>query len=127
MMTMELEKGLKGEATLVVSSKDTALSMGSGDMPVLATPAMLALMEHAAMTAVAGALPEGSTTVGGYIESSHLRPSKIRSTVVAKAVLTETDGRKLTFTIEAYDGETLIGSGKHLRFVVDRKRFLEKL
>ncbi len=124
---MKLEKGLSAEAVLTVAPKDTASSMGSGDMEVLATPAMLALMEHAAMTAVAGALPEGCTTVGGHIESSHLRPTKVGSSVTAKAVLEKVDGRKLYFTVEAYDGTALIGAGKHLRFVVDRKGFLARL
>ncbi len=124
---MKLETGLSGEATLTVALKDTASSMGSGDMEVLATPAMLALMEHAAMIAVAEALPEGSTTVGGHIESSHLRPTKVGSSVTAKAVLEKIDGRKLYFSVEAYDGTTLIGAGKHLRFIVDRQSFLAKL
>lgn len=124
---MELTEGLTSEATLTVAPKDTAATIGSGDMEVLATPAMMALMEHAAMTAVAGVLPDGYTTVGGHIESSHLHPSKIGNTVTAKAVLEKVDGKKLYFHIEAHDGETLIGEGKHLRFIVNRERFLSKL
>ena len=96
-------------------------------MPVLATPAMMALMENAAMLAVKDQLPEGSTTVGGHIESSHLRPTAIGQEVQATAELTRIDGRKLYFHVAAYQGETLLGEGDHLRFVVDREKFLSKL
>ncbi len=118
--------GLKHNSTLEVTEAETAQAMGSGDLPVLATPSMMALMENAAMIAVSHSLPEGSTTVGGHIETSHLRPSRIGTTVTATATLTRVDGRKLYFDLEAREGETLIGEGKHLRFIVDRKRFLER-
>lgn len=72
-----METGLKYTGRLIVDEAHTAAVMGSGDMPVLATPAMMALMENAAMMAVKDQLPEGSTTVGGHIESSHLRPTAI--------------------------------------------------
>jgi predicted thioesterase len=77
--------------------------------------------------AVALHLGEGETTVGSMISTSHLKPSKVGNTVQAVAELTEVDGRKLTFKVEAYDGETLIGSGEHIRFVVNREKFLSKL
>ena len=83
-----LEVGLKHTSELIVSDALTAIQMGSGDMPVLATPAMMALMENAAMLAVADELPEGCTTVGGHIESSHLKPSKIGDKVSATAEVT---------------------------------------
>lgn len=110
-----------------VSEKNWALTMGSGDMEVLATPAMVALMENAAMRCVAAELPEGSSTVGSMIQTSHLRPSATGVTIEAKATLIEVDGRKLTFKVEAHDGETLIGEGTHVRFIVDREKFLSKL
>ena len=106
---------------------NTAEYIGSGDMAVLATPAMVALMENAAMLAVAKELGEGETTVGSMISTSHLKPSKVGATVLAVAELVEVDGRKLTFKIAAYDGETLIGEGEHVRFVVNREKFLSKL
>lgn len=105
----------------------TAISVGSGDMPVLATPSMLALMENAAMLAVADALPEGCTTVGGHIESSHLKPSKIGDKVFATAEVTKVDGKKIEFKVSAFSGETLLGEGSHLRFIVEREKFLERL
>ena len=101
--------------------------MGSGDMPVLATPGMMALMENAAMLAVASELPEGCTTVGGHIESSHLRPSKIGDKVSATAKVTKIDGKKIEFKVSAYSGDTLLGEGMHLRFIVDKERFMSKL
>ncbi len=122
-----LEIGLKHTSELVVSESVTAIKMGSGDMPVLATPAMMALMENAAMLAVKDELPEGCTTVGGHIESSHLKPSKIGDKVSATAEVTNIDGKKIEFKVVAYCGEMLLGEGKHLRFIVDRDRFLSKL
>ncbi len=123
-----IKEGLTHTSTITVTSELTAAAMGSGDMPVLATPAMTALMENAAMLAVAPELPEGSTTVGGHIDSSHLKPTKTGATVTATAVLTQVDGRKLHFAIEAHDeAGNLIGKGTHLRFIVDRQRFMSKL
>ncbi|WP_028907970.1 thioesterase family protein [Xylanibacter ruminicola] len=122
-----LQVGLKHTSTLVVTDDVTAVKIGSGDMAVLATPAMMALMENAAMLAVADELPEGCTTVGGHIASSHLKPSKVGDTVTATAEVVKVDGKKIEFKIAAYSGDVLIGEGTHLRFVVDRERFMSKL
>ena len=122
-----LEIGLKHTSDQTVSEALTAMQMGSGDLPVFATPAMMALMENAAMMAVANELPEGCTTVGGHIESSHLRPSKVGEKVSAVAEVTKVDGKKIEFKVAAYSGETLLGEGTHLRFVVDKEKFISKL
>lgn len=122
-----LEKGLKHNSIMRVEEGNTAEFIGSGDMAVLATPAMVALMENAAMLAVALHLGEGETTVGSMISTSHLKPSKVGNIIEARAELTEVDGRRLEFRIEAYDGQTLIGEGTHTRFVVNREKFLAKL
>ena len=122
-----IEIGLKHTSELVVTDEVTAIAVGSGNMPVLATPMMMALMENAAMLAVEEELPEGCTTVGGYIESSHLKPSKIGDTVKAIAEVTKVDGKKIEFKVAAYSGDTLLGEGTHLRFVVYRERFMSKL
>lgn len=122
-----LETGLTHTSSLTVTEALTAKAMGSGDLPVLATPAMMALMENAAMTAVAPELPEGSTTVGGHIESSHLKPTSVGAEVKAEATLTKIDARKLYFTVKAMQGDTVIGEGTHLRFIVDREKFMSKL
>jgi predicted thioesterase len=122
-----IETGLTHTSELKVTDSVTAIAVGSGDMPVLATPMMMALMENAAMLAAKNELDEGQTTVGGHIESSHVKPSKIGDVVRAEAVVTKVDGRKIEFKIAAYCGETLIGEGTHLRFIVDRTKFLSKL
>lgn len=122
-----IEIGLKHTSEITVTEAVTAIKMGSGDMPVLATPAMMALMENAAMLAVASELPECSTTVGGHIESSHLKPSKIGDKVSATAEVIKVDGKKIEFKVSAYSGDTLLGEGTHLRFIVDKERFMSKL
>ena len=122
-----IETGLKYTSELTVTDDVTAVKMGSGDMPVLATPAMMALMENAAMKAVAKELTEGCTTVGGHIESSHLRPTKVGDKVTATAEVTKVDGKKISFKVAAYCGDTLLGEGTHLRFIVDKERFMSQL
>ncbi|MBR5029798.1 MAG: thioesterase family protein [Muribaculaceae bacterium] len=122
-----IEIGLQHTSELIVTEDVTAVSMGSGDMAVLATPAMMALMENAAMLAVAPELPEGFTTVGGHISSSHLHPTKLGDKVTATATVTKVDGKKIEFRIEAHCGDTLLGEGTHLRFIVERAKFLERV
>lgn len=122
-----LEKGLKHQSVMVVNDGNTAEFIGSGDMAVLATPAMVALMENAAMMAVALHLDEGDTTVGSMISTTHLKPSKVGHSISAVAELTEVEGRKLTFKITAYDADVVIGEGDHVRYIVNREKFLSKL
>lgn len=122
-----LKEGLSYTSALTVSDDKTAISVGSGDMPVLATPMMMALMENAAMLAVAPELEEGMTTVGGHIESSHIKPSKVGDVVTATATLKKVEGKKLSFAIVAKMGEDVIGEGTHLRFIVNKEKFLQKL
>ena len=121
-----IEIGLKHTSELTVTEDVIAVTVGSGDLPVLATPMMMALMENAAMLAVADELPEGCTTVGGHIESSHLKPSKIGNVVRAEAEVTKVDGKKIEFKVSAYSGDVLLGEGTHLRFIVDREKFMSK-
>lgn len=122
-----LTEGLSHTSTLIVSPEKTAISAGSGDMPVFATPMMMALMENAAMLAVADELPEGATTVGGHIASSHVKPSPVGAEVSATATLTKVEGKKLYFDVKAMMGDDVIGEGTHLRFIVDREKFLSRL
>jgi predicted thioesterase len=122
-----MEKGLTYTSTLVVSDEHVAAVMGSGDLHVFATPAMVALMENAAMLAVAEHLPEGATTVGAMMNTSHVKPSPIGDTVKTTAVLTDIEGRKLTFSIKAEDSKGIIGEAVHVRYIVDRERFMSKL
>ncbi len=122
-----LEKGISARSTTVVTAENTALKLGSGDMEVFATPAMVALMENAAMVAVAAHLPEGATTVGSEMNTTHIKPSGLGAEITATAVLTEVEGRKLTFNVGAHDGEGMIGEGVHVRYIVDREKFLSKV
>ena len=119
--------GLSYTATTTVNQNNSALALGSGDMEVFATPAMVALMENAAMNAVAPHLEAGQTTVGTQITTSHIKASALGATISATATLTVVDGRSLSFEITARDGENIIGEGVHTRFIVDRERFLSKL
>jgi predicted thioesterase len=118
-----LRIGLEGEASRRVEHADTAVALGSGDVQVFGTPALVALMEAAAIDALEGALPDGTTSVGTRIEVDHLAPSKVGAKVRATARLTETGKRALLFECEAHDGDTLIGRGLHRRVLVDRAGF----
>ena len=125
--------GLTHTSVLTVSDAHTAQAMGSGDMPVLATPVMIALMENAAMLAVDQELPEGLTTVGSGVDVTHLKPSPLGAEIIATAELTEIDGHRLTFRVVAMqltpsgeEKEVVVGEGTHVRYIVDRDRFLAK-
>ena len=122
-----MEIGITYTSTTVVDNSNTAAALGSGDMDVFATPAMVALMENAAMNAVAPHLEQGQTTVGTQITTSHIKASALGATISATATLTAVDGRSLRFTIVASEGDKTIGEGTHTRFIVDRERFLAKL
>ena len=122
-----METGLTYTSTVVVSKENVAATMGSGDLNVFATPAMVALMENAAMSAVADELPEGSTTVGAMMNTTHIKPSAVGDTVSATAVLKEVEGRKLTFEVRAQDSKGVIGEGTHVRYIVDKEKFMSKL
>ena len=122
-----IEVGLKHESQTVVSTTNTANTLGSGDMEVFATPAMIALMENAAMMAVAPYLDEGASTVGIEMATSHIKASPIGATITASAELISAEGRKLSFKVKAWDEQGVIGEGNHTRFVVDRERFLSKV
>lgn len=122
-----IQKGLTHTSQLTVTEAVSAISMGSGDLPVLATPAMMALMENAAMLAVAPHLPQGSTTVGGHISASHIKPTPVGETVTATATVVKVDGKKIEFEVKAHWGDVLLGEGSHLRFIVDREKFMSRL
>ncbi len=122
-----MEKGLKFTSEMVVEERHLAKSVGSGDLPVLGTPVMMSLMENAAMNAVSASLAEGESTVGSYIEASHIRPTALGDTVCATATLTAVEGRKLTFRVEAADSKGNIGEGSHVRYIINIEKFLAKM
>ena len=117
----------KYTSSLVVEEQHLACNVGSGDLEVFATPMMMALMENAAMLCVADDLDEGCSTVGGQISSSHIKPTGLGHTVTATAELISVEGRKLKFKVSASDEEGLIGEGEHLRFIIDKSRFMSKV
>lgn len=122
-MTIPLEPGLTGECAWQVTPEMTAARVGSGLVEVFSTPMLVALMESAAVEALADALAEGSTSVGTRIEVSHLAATPTGMTVHARATLTAVDGRRLTFQVEAWDDLDRIGEAVHERAIVDRQRF----
>jgi fluoroacetyl-CoA thioesterase len=124
---MPLAAGLRGRAETEVTANQTAESLGSGNLPVYGTPALVALMEAAAVNALAGHLEPSETTVGTAIHVTHLAATPVGLAVRAEAELTEVDGRKLTFVIQAYDPRERIGEAQHQRVVVSRDRFLSKV
>lgn len=119
-----LEPGRQATVEETVTEEMTAPELGSGDVPVLGTPAVLALVEAAAMAAVADALEPGATSVGTSVKLDHLAPTPVGGTVTATAALAEVDGRRLAFRFEVTDGAGPVARGTHVRTVVDRERFL---
>jgi len=122
----ELIPGLTGELEMRVTEADTASRWGSGLVPVFSTPALVGLMEGAAVQALRGGLAPGQTTVGGHIDVRHLAATPVGVGVHARARLTEVDGRKLTFHIEAWDDLEPIGEAVHERMVIDEARFVAR-
>jgi predicted thioesterase len=123
---MALAPGLGGSATLSVEESDTATAMRSGDVPVLATPRVVALAEQATIDAVSEELPAGTTTVGSEVQLTHLAPSAIGSKVTADVVLETVEGRRLVFRVSVTDANGLVAVGRITRVVVQRDRFLER-
>jgi len=117
---------MKGRADTTVSPADTASAVGSGLLPVFATPSMIALMENAAVNAVQSALEEGQGTVGTHMDVSHDAATPVGMAVYAEAELTAVYGRKLTFAVRAFDQAGPIGGGVHERFIITNDRFLAK-
>ena len=120
--------GQRAEITVVVGQADTAAGLGSGDVPVLGTPRLLALAEAATVQAVAGALAPGQTSVGTSIRLEHTAASPVGMRVTVSAELTAVEGRRLAFRVEAVDANgTVVGLGTVDRIVVDRDKFLARL
>ena len=121
-----VQVGLKNTVSEEVTEARTARAMGSGSLPVYATPAMTCLMEKAATEAVEALVPEGWTTVGISLHVAHTAATPVGLTVRAEAEVTAVEGRKIIFTVRAYDDQGEIGVGSHERFAVAREKFLAK-
>jgi predicted thioesterase len=123
----ELVPGLTGSVRVTVAAAHTAAALGSGDLPVYGTPALVALLEQAAMNALAPHLTPEETTVGTRIELSHTAATPVGMEVRAEAELVAVEGRRLTFTVAAFDARERIGEGRHQRMLLTRDRFLAKV
>ncbi len=124
---MTIPLGAEASIRFAVGDDDTATALGSGDVPVLATPRLLAWCEAATVAALADHLAAGSTSVGHRIRLDHLRPTAVGGEVDVWAEVTEVDGRQVTLAVTAGDGGGEIASGVVTRVVVDRQRFVDRL
>ena len=121
-----MEIGAKFKVTIKVEEKDTAMAHGSGTLAVLATPRMIALMEESAYKCIDKYLEEGQSSVGTYLDVKHLAATPVGMEVYAESEVTEVDGRRVVFSVKAYDEKGIIGEGKHERFIVFSEKFVSK-
>lgn len=122
----DIAAGLTGTSQTVVDESNLATALGSGTVAVFGTPAMVALMEEAAVSALSSVLPADLTSVGIYLEIHHLAATPPGIAVQATAIVKEVDGRVVTFELNASDGAEPIGRGIHRRVIVDQARFLQR-
>jgi fluoroacetyl-CoA thioesterase len=127
METNGLRVGLIGEAKGMVSSEETARKMGSGAVEVYATPAMIALMEAAALAAIDPHLPDGEVTVGIEVSVRHISATPVGEGITAMAEITRIDGKRVHLEVRAWDERELIGVGNHVRFIIEAADFEQRL
>lgn len=121
-----MQIGITGKQTITVTEEKTAQAMGSGTLPVFATPAMIALMENTASKSVETELDEGTGTVGTLINVKHVAATPVGMDVTCETKLVEVDRKRLVFEVKAYDAAGVIGEGTHERFIIDNEKFLGK-
>ena len=121
-----IQPGLKAEIADMVTETNTAIALGSGDLAVFASPAMIALMEKAALSALVPHIPAGWSTVGTEANIKHLSATPVGMKITARAELLAVDGRALSFKVEAFDEAGKIGEGTHSRFIVEAAKFTAK-
>lgn len=123
---MDIKEGLQAFEEVIVEKNNTALSYGSGTLEVFATPALCALMEKTSLKAVNPFIEEGYSTVGIDIKIKHMKASPLNAHIKCKSELYKVEGKKLFFSLEAFDEKGKIGEGTHIRYIVNIKDFLEK-
>lgn len=123
---MPVHTGLSSTVELSVGDADTAIALRSGEVPVLATPRIIALAEEASVAAIEGHLAEGETSVGVRVQVEHISPTAVGRVVRTEACLEKVEGRRLVFTVSARDDHGLVAAGKVTRVVVDREHFMDK-
>lgn len=121
-----LAVGMKGTKTVTVTDANTAKAMGSGTLDVFATPALIALMEETCWRSVAEELEDGCGSVGTLLDVKHTAPTPVGMEVTCESELIELDGRRLVFTVRAYDAAGPVGEGRHERFIVQNEKFQMK-
>lgn len=126
-LNMNLQIGICSTVEMIVKQKDTATEYGSGGVDVFATPAMVAVMEKAAITAVSLHLDKGYTTVGTRVDVSHVAATPVGMKVTTTAELVEIDGRRLVFKVQAFDEVELISEGMHERYIINLEKFMDKI
>lgn len=126
-MDFNLTMGMTNESILTVEEKHTASAYGSGSIYVFATPAMVGLMENAALNCVDQALGDQWTTVGTHVDVSHIAATKLGKEAKAVAELIAIDGKKLRFKVTAYDEDKKIGEGYHNRYIINQEKFMAKV
>ncbi|GMQ98617.1 MAG: thioesterase family protein [Acidimicrobiia bacterium] len=122
-----IEPGLSAAISFTTDETSTAIALRSGDVAVLGTPKVVALIEEAAVAALAGQLPDESTTVGTHIAIDHLKATPVGETVVATATVSAVQGRVITITATVTEGDAVVAKATHTRFIVDRKTFQDSV
>jgi fluoroacetyl-CoA thioesterase len=126
-LTNLFHPGMSHEETFTVEERQLASHLGSGSIRVLATPAMIALMEKTSLDLLAQQLPSGQTSVGARVDVRHLAPTPLGMQVRIRAEILSIDGILVKFKVEAWDAQELVGEGIHLRAVIDEARFLQRV
>lgn len=128
---MDIPHNIRPNQTLqrefTVKPEHTANHIGSGSVQVLATPTMIAFMEIVSLELLQTSLPEGYSSVGTHLDVRHLAPSRLEAVVTVKAEVLEVSGNKIVLAVNASEGEKLVGSGSHTRYLIDIEEFQQKL
>lgn len=123
----KLRAGLSGSVSMPVTEDRLATQVGSGDVPVFASPMLVLAMEAAAVACLRGHLPDDYQSLGYHLDVKHTAPTPLGATVTATATIKSIDGRKVTFDVSAHDGVEPIGTGVHIRIIVDTPRFMARI
>ncbi len=122
-----IKTGMTNEGYFKVEDQDTAVEVGSGSLPVLATPRLVAHMERLAHSLLESHLPQGFSSVGVSVDVQHLAPTPAGETVQVKCEVLEIDGRQVTFAVEAWDNREKIAEGRHRRVIIEVSRFMQRV
>ncbi len=122
-----VKEGMASTREIYVTDNDVASKLGSGNMDVFATPAMVALMENTSKSCVDLHLPFGYTTVGIEVNIKHIKASPIGMKIRCESSLIKVEGKKLIFNVDAWDEKGKIGEGNHTRYIVNSEEFMKRI